>query len=147
MTVNGYWMVISWASRISIGSPNEALVCEPVFLHVLCLLVEGRASFCFSHLWFRQILLDFLRLASALRPLPPAPFSSSWLPFGRLGASFFGIPGDNFGTSGAFWGDNFTTSGPPWGTMGAAEWTRGGPEQDFHWFSGDFGISVKALWL
>ena len=57
----------------------------------------------------------------------------SQLPFGGLG----------WGTIVAPWeppGNHFGSSGPPWRTIGAAGWTRGGPEQDFHRFWRDFGI-------
>ena len=40
-------------------------------------------------------------------------------------------------------GDHFGTSGAPWRTKGAAGWTRGAREQDFHRFGADFG----TLWL
>ena len=36
-------------------------------------------------------------------------------------------------------GDHFGTSGPPWRTLGAAGWTRGSPERDFHGFWVDLG--------
>ena len=47
--------------------------------------------------------------------------------FGRPGASIL-----------APWGP-FWHLGAPWGTMGAAGWTRGGPESDLYQFWVDFG--------
>ena len=66
------------------------------------------------------------RVRRILRATPSAacPFNSGFA-IGELGASIL-----------ALW---FGTSGPPWRTVGAAGWTRGGPEQDFHGFGTDFG--------
>ena len=66
------------------------------------------------------------------------PFSSWRLPFGGLGASNL-VPWGPFWHLGSTLGNHFGISGPPWRTLGAAGWTRGGPERDFHRFWVDLG--------
>ena len=38
---------------------------------------------------------------------------------------------------GGLLGGSILAPGPPWWTMGAAGWTQGGPEQNFHRFGDD----------
>ena len=53
--------------------------------------------------------------------------------FGGLVPRFWYLGGP-FWHLGSSLGDHFGSTGPAWTTMGAAGWTRGGPEHDFHRF-------------
>ena len=73
----------------------------------------------------------------SLAVLRATPFAAST--FLLLTVAIRGARCLHFGTLRVHFG-NF---GAPWRTMGAAGWTQGGPEQDFHRFWFDFGTHFE----